>query len=35
MPQVPPRMIWAVELMDPQPSDNILEIGCGPGTEPS
>src|SRR4051794_37337173 len=30
-PQVPPRMIWAVELMDPQPGDNILEIGCGPG----
>src|SRR5919112_5441090 len=29
--QVPPRMIWAVELMDPQPGDNILEIGCGPG----
>ena len=31
MQQVPPRMIWAVELMDPQPGDNILEIGCGPG----
>src|SRR3954463_6000677 len=31
VPQVPPRMIWAVELMAPQPSDNILEIGCGPG----
>src|SRR3954452_4588054 len=31
VPQVPPRMIWAVELMDPQPADNILEIGCGPG----
>ena len=31
VPQVPPRMIWAVELMDPQPGDNILEIGCGPG----
>jgi protein-L-isoaspartate O-methyltransferase len=24
-------LIWAVELMDPQPGDNILEIGCGPG----
>jgi protein-L-isoaspartate O-methyltransferase len=24
-------MIWAVELMDPQPGDNVLEIGCGPG----
>ena len=31
VPQVPPRMIWAVELMDPQPGDNVLEIGCGPG----
>ena len=31
VPQVPPRMVWAVELMDPQPGDNILEIGCGPG----
>ena len=31
VPQVPPRMIWAVDLMDPQPGDNILEIGCGAG----
>src|SRR3954468_25103235 len=31
VPQVPPRLVWAVELMDPQPADNILEIGCGPG----
>src|SRR6476661_1808883 len=31
LPQVPPRMVWAVELMDPQPGDNVLEIGCGPG----
>ena len=31
VPQVPPRMVWAVELMDPQPGDNVLEIGCGPG----
>ena len=29
--QIPPRLMWAVELMDPQPGDNILEIGCGPG----
>ena len=29
--QIPPRLIWAVELMDPQPGDNVLEIGCGPG----
>jgi trans-aconitate methyltransferase len=29
--QIPPRLMWAVDLMDPQPGDNILEIGCGPG----
>ena len=29
--QIPPRLMWAVELMDPQPGDNILEIGCGAG----
>ena len=28
---IPPRLVWAVDLMDPQPGDNILEIGCGPG----
>ncbi len=28
---IPVRMRWAVDLMDPQPGDNILEIGCGPG----
>jgi trans-aconitate methyltransferase len=28
---IPPRIAWAVDLMDPQPSDNVLEIGCGPG----
>jgi trans-aconitate methyltransferase len=28
---VPPRIRWAVDLMDVQPSDHILEIGCGPG----
>ena len=28
---IPPRIVWAVDLMDPQPSDSILEIGCGPG----
>src|SRR3954464_8946834 len=28
---VPPRIKWAVDLMDPQPSDSVLEIGCGPG----
>lgn len=28
---VPARIRWAVELIDVQPSDQILEIGCGPG----
>src|SRR5215213_3746335 len=28
---IPPRIKWAVDLMDPQPSDSVLEIGCGPG----
>ena len=28
---IPARIRWAVELMDVQPSDSILEIGCGPG----
>jgi trans-aconitate methyltransferase len=28
---IPPRIRWAVELMDVQPSDQVLEIGCGPG----
>ena len=28
---IPPRIAWAVDLMDPQPGDNVLEIGCGPG----
>ena len=33
MPQqtIPPRIRWAVEVMDLQPSDHVLEIGCGPG----
>ena len=31
MQQIPPRLMWAVDLMDPQPGDNILEIGCGAG----
>jgi trans-aconitate methyltransferase len=29
--QIPPRIVWAVDVMDVQPDDNILEIGCGPG----
>ena len=28
---IPARIRWAVDLMDVQPSDQILEIGCGPG----
>ena len=28
---IPPRIRWAVDLMDAQPSDHVLEIGCGPG----
>jgi ubiquinone/menaquinone biosynthesis C-methylase UbiE len=25
------RNFWTVDLLDPQPEDHILEIGCGPG----
>jgi SAM-dependent methyltransferase len=28
---IPARIRWAVEFMDVQPDDHILEIGCGPG----
>lgn len=31
LPQIPPRIRWAVDTMDVQSGDNILEIGCGPG----
>jgi SAM-dependent methyltransferase len=32
MPQsVPVRVQWAIELLDVQPTDHILEIGSGPG----
>ena len=29
--QIPPRIRWAVDTMDIQPDDHVLEIGCGPG----
>lgn len=28
---IPARIRWAVDFMDVQPGDHILEIGCGPG----
>jgi trans-aconitate methyltransferase len=28
---IPARIRWAVEFMDVQPTDHVLEIGCGPG----
>ena len=28
---IPPRIRWAVDLMEVQPNDHVLEIGCGPG----
>ncbi|TCM44279.1 class I SAM-dependent methyltransferase [Kribbella sp. VKM Ac-2568] len=31
MATVPDRIRWAVEEVDPQPGEQILEIGCGPG----
>jgi trans-aconitate methyltransferase len=29
--QIPARIVWAVGVLDVQPDDQILEIGCGPG----
>lgn len=31
MSAVPDRIRWAVEVVDPGPADQLLEIGCGPG----
>lgn len=31
MSRVPDRIRWAVELVDPRPTDRILEVGGGPG----
>ncbi|WP_341927300.1 class I SAM-dependent methyltransferase [Nocardioides psychrotolerans] len=28
---IPSRIRWAVDFLDVQPSDHVLEIGCGPG----
>ena len=28
---IPARLRWAVDFMEVQPNDHILEIGCGPG----
>jgi SAM-dependent methyltransferase len=30
-PRVPERLRWTVELLGVQPTEHILEIGCGPG----
>lgn len=30
--RVPERLSWVAELLDPQPTDAVLELGCGNGT---
>jgi SAM-dependent methyltransferase len=31
MATVPERISWAVQVVDPQPDERLLEVGCGPG----
>lgn len=30
-PSVPARLRWALAVLDPQPDEQLLEVGCGPG----
>lgn len=30
-PKIPDRLLWAVEVLAPAPTDHVLEIGCGTG----
>lgn len=30
-PKIPDRLLWAVEVLAPDPADEVLEIGCGTG----
>jgi len=30
-PRIPERLQWTIGLVDVQPADHLLEIGCGPG----